>query len=197
MHPILFYQKLAVSNEYYFVSCITHEYYDHKSYAVNVQKQKTSINHPYPLPSSISFYYNHIAKYETMHWGYTLRVLVADKASKREKCASAKKAVEDASKRYWPALGGLYPPYLGSYGAVGSYSVPVPLGVPVGLPYGYGGYYGYWFGDLVSDRSKEWSQKNKIQKNNRQIRKRSANLKKNKEMSMLSKCQSLFQNHRS
>ena len=64
---------------------------------------------------------------------------MGDKSSKREECSRAKKAVEDASKRYWPAMGGFYPPYFG-YGGYGG----VPFGVPVGMPLGLG--YGRYFG---------------------------------------------------
>ena len=66
--------------------------------------------------------------------------ILGDKSSKREECARAKKAVEDASKRYWPHMGGFYPPYFG-YGGYGPYGA-LPLGVPVGLPLGYGNYFG-------------------------------------------------------
>ena len=65
---------------------------------------------------------------------------MGDKSAKREECARAKKAVEDASKRYWPAMGGFYPPYFGGFGGYGGYGVP--FGVPVGLPLGYGNYFG-------------------------------------------------------
>ncbi|XP_028408429.1 uncharacterized protein LOC114530999 [Dendronephthya gigantea] len=62
--------------------------------------------------------------------------ILGDKSSKREECARAKKAVKDATKRYWPAMAGFYPPYFGGYGypGFGGY------GAPFVVPLGYGGY---------------------------------------------------------
>ena len=58
-------------------------------------------------------------------------LLVGDKSSKREECAKAQNAVKEASKRYWPAMAGFYPPYF----AYGGYGPPF-------VPFGYGRYFG-------------------------------------------------------
>ncbi|XP_046845091.1 uncharacterized protein LOC124438939 [Xenia sp. Carnegie-2017] len=69
--------------------------------------------------------------------------IMGSKSEKRSECATAKKAIRDASGGMYRPLGGMYRPFFGNrLGIPGGYNMGLVggYGLPIGLPYGYGNF---------------------------------------------------------